>query len=301
MNTAPMVISIGEALWDVFCHEGGRRERRLGGAPANFAYHVAQQGVPTCALSAVGNDTAGDELVAALEAAGAPCLLQRVPFATGRVEIVLGGEGIPHYTIHPDAAWDHLSATPEWLNMLADARAVCFGSLAQRSEASRAAIRALVQALPQGEDCWRVLDVNLRCGFYTRELLQDSLRLADVLKLNEEEMEVLGRMEGFCGLPQREQARGLMVRYGLRLLILTCGALGSYVLGQGGEVLSYLPTPQVPVVDTVGAGDSFTAAFIASLLRGRPVPEAHAAAVQVAAFVCTQPGAMPPLPPFLLP
>ncbi len=292
MNETPHVICVGEVLWDVFCHENGLRERRLGGAPANLAYHVAQQGVPACVVSALGQDAAGDALAEALAAAGVPSALQRVPYATGEVSITLEAGGVPRYVIHPDAAWDHLSASPELLEMASRARAVCFGSLAQRHAASRAAILALVRALPSGEGQWRVCDVNLRCGFYTPELIRESLLVANVLKANEEELEIIARMEGLSGLPQLEQARHLMERYGLRLLLLTCGALGSYVLGEGGQELSWLPTPSVHVVDTVGAGDSFCATFLAGLLRGLPVPEAHAAAVQVSAWVCTQPGAM---------
>ncbi len=292
MNTYPSVISLGEALWDVFACE-----RRLGGAPANFACHVAQQGVSACAVSAIGMDAAGDALEAALAAAAVPCILQRVPYATGEVHIVLEGDGMPRYDIRANAAWDHLRATPELLDMARHAQAICFGTLAQRSEESRAAIAALVQAMPP--ECWRILDINLRCGLYTPTLLQDSLSLANVLKINDEEMETLARIEGFSGLPQLEQARGIAERYGLNLLILTCGALGSYVLGEGGQLISYLVTPKVHVCDTVGAGDSFTAAFISGLLRGLTVPEAHAAAVRVAAWVCTQPGAMPELPPSL--
>ncbi len=299
MSDSPTVISIGEALWDVFCHGGDRCTRRIGGAPANFAYHVAQQGVSACALSAIGQDASGDDLAAALAAAGAPCRLRRVPFATGEVRIVLEEGGIPCYDIRPDAAWDHLEATPELVALMQRAKAVCFGSLAQRADDSRAAIASLLQAAPQGDACLRVFDVNLRCGFYTPAIIRDSLQMANVLKLNEEEMEILGRMEGLRGLPQLEQARLLMERYSLRLLILTCGAIGSYVLGQGGDILSYRATPVVHVVDTVGAGDSFTATFIAGLLRGLSVPEAHAAAVRVAACVCTQPGAMPEIPAHL--
>ncbi len=294
MSDSSSVISIGEALWDVFVGANGSRTRRMGGAPANFAYHVAQHGLSACAVSAVGPDASGDELAAALAAAEAPCLLQRVPYATGDVEVRLDGAGVPSYTIHPDAAWDHLAATAKLLDMARQARALCFGSLAQRSAESREAIAALLQAAPR--DSLRIFDVNLRCGFYTAEILRDSLQAATVVKLNAEEMEILGRMEGCCGLPQLEQARFLMQRYGLRLLILTCGSIGSYVLGQGGEVLSYLATPKVEVMDTVGAGDSFTATFIAAVLRGLPEAEAHAAAVDVAAYVCTQPGAMPRLP-----
>ncbi len=295
MDAAPAVIAFGEALWDVFCHADGSRRRCLGGAPANFACHVAQQGISACAISALGQDAAGDALAAELESRGVPCLLQRVPYATGVVEIELGEGAVPRYSIHPDAAWDHIAATPQLLAMAAKARALCFGSLAQRCAESRSTLHALLAAMP--EESWRIFDVNLRCGFHTPAIIRASLEAANVVKLNDEEMEILGRMEGFRALPQLAQARLLMERYGQRLLVLTCGATGSYVLGEGGELLSWQPTPQVHVVDTVGAGDSFTATLVAALLRGLSVAEAHAAAVQVAAWVCTQCGAMPLIPP----
>ncbi len=298
MSEWPSVISIGEALWDVFCHPNGNRNCRLGGAPANFACHVARHGISACTVSAIGQDAAGDELAAALAAAGVPCVLQRVDYPTGVVEVVLREAGEPCYSILPDAAWDHIATSADLLAMASRARAVCFGSLAQRSAESRASIAAILRVVPL--DCLRIFDVNLRCGFYTREIIRDSLSMADVLKLNEEEVEVLGRMEGFCGQPQLEQARRLVLRYGLSMLILTCGHIGSYVLDETGQVLSYVPTPRVHVEDTVGAGDSFTATFIAGLLRGFSVPLAQVTSVKLAAFVCSQPGAMPALPENLL-
>ncbi len=288
-----IVVALGEALWDVI---GGWR--RIGGAPANFAFHVAQHGLRACALSAVGQDASGDALAAALAEAGAPCRLQRVPYPTGSIEVSLHGAGVPVYDIRPDVAWDHLEATPEFLSYAKRARAVCFGSLAQRSEASRAAIHAFLDAMPAGEDRWRIFDVNLRQGFYTPAIVRDSLRRANVLKLNDEEMEIIGRMEGFNGRPQLAQARALMVRYGLRLLVLTCGEVGSHVLSADGSS-SWQPTPRVHVVDTVGAGDSFTATFMAALMKGKGMAEAHRAAVEVSAYVCQQAGAMPALPPHL--
>ncbi len=291
MSTTRYVVGLGEALWDVFVQGCAPPLRRMGGAPANFACHVAQLGLPARAVSAIGQDAAGDELAAGLAGAGVPTLLQRVLCATGEVRIELENAGLPRYDIRPDAAWDHLATTPELLSLAAETRALCFGTLAQRSAESRAALAAFLAAMPQGEGQWRVFDINLRQHMYTADIIRDSLRTADVLKINEEEMEILGRMEGFRGSPQLEQARLLMQRYGLRYVILTCGAIGSYVLGEA--VLSYLPTPRVAVVDTVGAGDAFTAGFLAALLKGATVPLAHQRAVELAAWVCTQSGAMP--------
>ncbi len=295
MKNYPTAIGLGEILRDEYLLKDGSSTSRMGGAPANFVYFIERQGVSASIVSAVGEDRRGSMLGAECYATGIPAVLQRVPYRTGEVHIELDGAGIPRYTILPDAAWDHIPLCELLLDYARHARVVCFGSLAQRSEESRATIAAFLKAMPQGEESWRIFDVNLREGYYTHAILRDSLSMANVLKANEEEMEILGRLEGFRGLPQLEQARLLMERYSLRYVLLTCGALGSYVLGDGGQVLSWLPAQQVHVMDTVGAGDSFTAAFIAGLLRGLAVPEAHAEAVELSAYVCTRMGAIPQL------
>ncbi len=282
-------MGLGEVLWDIF---GG--QRHLGGAPANFACHAQAQGLRALLLSAVGKDRSGRELAEALGKV-VECRLQAHPYATGEVDIRVDGQGVPSYCFRPDCAWDHLAATQDWLELARRTRLACFGTLAQRSAGSREAIHAFLAAMPQGADCWRVLDINLRQHFYTDAIVRDSLRVADALKINDEELETIARREGFCGLPQLVQARALMERYGLRLLILSCGALGSHVLTAEG-CCHYEPAAKVRVVDSVGAGDAFTATFFACLLRGEDIITAQRAATRAAACVCTQPGAMPPMP-----
>ncbi len=291
------VAGLGELLWDVF-----GETRRMGGAPANFACHAAQHGLRVLALSAIGDDASGRELAEALDEALGEAMfdneLQVHPFATGEVQVSVDGMGLPSYHFRPDVAWDHLTLTDSMLDKARRTRLVCFGTLAQRSAESRETIEAFLQAMPQGEGIWRVLDINLRGYYYSDAIIRRSLELANALKINDEEMEIVARREGLSGLPQLEQARQLMQRYGLRLLILTCGALGSHVLCASGEC-HYAPAPQLRVADSVGAGDAFTATFFAALLRGQDAAAAQRAAGAVAAYVCTQAGAVPPLPPEL--
>ena len=281
------VIGIGEALWDML-PEG----KKLGGAPANFAYHACQFGLEGMAVSAIGQDSLGEEIVEALEAHHLPYHLDRVEYPTGTVQVTLDQQGVPQYEIKTDVAWDNIPYTKELAALAADCKAVCFGSLAQRNAVSRESIGLFLQAVP--EDCLKVFDINLRQDFYNREVLEDSFRRCDILKINDEELVVISRMFELPGLSLEEKCRSLIKTYNLQMLILTCGVNGSYVFYEGG--MSFLDTPKVTVADTVGAGDSFTGAFVGSLLNGKTVPEAHETAVKVSAYVCTQSGAMPEVP-----
>ena len=281
------VIGIGEALWDML-PEG----KKLGGAPANFAYHACQFGLEGMAVSAIGQDSLGEEIVEALEAHHLPYHLDRVEYPTGTVQVPLDQQGVPQYEIKTDVAWDNIPYTKELAALAADCKAVCFGSLAQRSAVSRESIGLFLQAVP--EDCLKVFDINLRQDFYNREVLEESFRRCDILKINDEELVVISRMFELPGLSLEEKCRSLIKTYNLQMLILTCGINGSYVFYEGG--MSFLDTPKVTVADTVGAGDSFTGAFVGSLLNGKTVPEAHETAVKVSAYVCTQSGAMPVVP-----
>ena len=281
------VIGIGEALWDML-PEG----KKLGGAPANFAYHACQFGLEGMAVSAIGQDSLGEEIVEALEAHHLPYHLDRVEYPTGTVQVTLDPQGVPQYEIKTDVAWDNIPYTKELAALAADCKAVCFGSLAQRNAVSRESIGLFLQAVP--EDCLKVFDINLRQDFYNREVLVESFRRCDILKINDEELVVISRMFELPGLSLEEKCRSLIKTYNLQMLILTCGVNGSYVFYEGG--LSFLDTPKVKVADTVGAGDSFTGAFVGSLLGGKTVPEAHETAVKVSAYVCTQSGAMPEVP-----
>ncbi len=282
------IIGLGEVLYDVL-PEGAK----LGGAPANFAYHASQFGFDATAVSAVGNDALGDQALSTFDKNGLKYIIPRVSYPTGTVKVTLDAEGVPTYTFTPDVAWDHIPFTPEMEALAKKAGAVCFGSLAQRSEASRKTIRQFIEATP--DDCLKIFDINLRGNFYNKEILRESMQKANILKINDEELVTIGRLFDYPGLDMEEKCRLLLHRYHFKMVVLTCGTNGSYVFVPDGET-SFMPTPKVEVADTVGAGDSFTGAFTACLLAGKSVKEAHERAVKVSAFVCTQKGAMPKLP-----
>ncbi len=285
-----IVVGMGEALWDVL-PEG----KKIGGAPANFAYHVSQFGLPSRVVSAVGNDPLGREIVENFTSKGLNHLIEEVPYPTGTVQVEIDPAGIPQYDIKENVAWDNIPYTARLEALAGQTRAVCFGSLAQRNVVSRDTINRFLDAMPQTADSIVVFDVNLRQGFYTKEILCNSMKRCNILKINDEELVTVSRMFGYPGIDLQDKCWILLGKYNLRMLILTCGINGSYVFTPGN--VSFQPTPKVEVADTVGAGDSFTAAFIASLLKGKSVTEAHALAVRTSAFVCTRKGAMPELPP----
>lgn len=285
-----IVVGMGEALWDVL-PEG----KKIGGAPANFAYHVSQFGFPSCVVSAVGDDALGKEIIENFTSKGLDQLIAEVPYPTGTVQVEIDQTGIPLYDIKENVAWDNIPYT-EHLDALAKrTKAVCFGSLAQRNVVSRETINHFLDTMPKDDDSLIVFDVNLRQGFYNKEILCKSMQNCNILKINEEELITVSRMFGYPGIDLQDKCWILLGKYNLKMLILTCGINGSYVFTPGN--VSFQPTPKVEVADTVGAGDSFTAAFIASILKGKSVTEAHSIAVKTSAYVCTQKGAMPILPP----
>ena len=282
------VVGLGEALWDVL-PEG----KKLGGAPANFAYHAGQFGLDTIAISALGEDALAEETVEALKEHSLNYLMPRVPFPTGTVQVTLAEGGIPTYEIKEGVAWDNIPYTDEMAVIARNARAVCFGSLAQRNSVSRENIRKFLADTPA--DCLKICDINLRQQFFSKEILEDSFKLCNILKINDEELVVVSRMFGYDGLDMRGTCEKIVQDYQLKMLVLTCGTNGSYVFTDDG-LTSFQDTPKVTVADTVGAGDSFTGSFCACIINGKPVQEAHKMAVEVSAFVCTQNGAMPILP-----
>ena len=284
-----IVVGMGEALWDVL-PEG----KKIGGAPANFAYHVSQFGLPSCAVSAVGNDPLGKEIIENLTSKGLNFSLAEVPYPTGTVQVEIDQAGVPQYDIKENVAWDNIPFTENLLELAKKTSAFCFGSLAQRNIVSRQTINEFLDTMPKNEDSLVVFDVNLRQGFYTKEILCNSMEKCNILKINDEELVTVSRMFGYPGIDLQDKCWILLGKYNLKMLILTCGINGSYVFTPGS--VSFLPTPKVKVEDTVGAGDSFTAAFIASILKGLSVAEAHHKAVETSAYVCTQKGAMPKLP-----
>jgi fructokinase len=282
------IVGLGEALWDVL-PEG----KKLGGAPANFAYHAGQFGLDTIAISALGEDALAEETIDALKEHNLNYLMPRVPYPTGTVQVTLAEGGIPTYDIKEGVAWDNIPYTDEMAEIARQARAVCFGSLAQRNSVSRENIRQFLADTPA--DCLKICDINLRQQFYSKEILEDSFKLCNILKINDEELVVVNRMFGYDGLDMRQTCEKMVQDYGLKMLVLTCGTNGSYVFTDDG-LTSFQDTPKVAVADTVGAGDSFTGSFCACIINGKPVQEAHKIAVKVSAFVCTQNGAMPIVP-----
>lgn len=284
-----IVVGMGEALWDVL-PEG----KKIGGAPANFAYHVSQFGLSSCVVSAVGNDTLGKEIINNFTSKGLKQLIFTVPYPTGTVLVDIDQAGIPQYDIKENVAWDNIPYCDQLDILAQNTKAVCFGSLAQRNVVSRDTINRFLDVVSRNQDNLIVFDVNLRQGFYNKEILCNSMERCNILKINDEELVTISRMFGYPGIDLQDKCWILLGKYNLKMLILTCGINGSYVFTPGN--VSFHPTPKVEVADTVGAGDSFTAAFIAAILKGKSVTEAHSLAVQTSAFVCTQKGAMPILP-----
>lgn len=284
-----IVVGIGEVLWDML-PEG----KKLGGAPANFAYHVSQFDLDSCVVSAIGHDELGGEILESFRQKQLYTVIERVSYPTGTVQVELDDQGIPFYDIKEDVAWDYIPYTKSLDELAVHTRAVCLGSLAQRNIISRQTIHRFLDAMSDGPDILKIFDINLRQNFYTREILCDSLHRCNVLKINDEELLAVSRMLELSDMELQDKCRSLQAEYNLKMLILTCGINGSYVFTQ--EQVSFIDTPKVEVADTVGAGDSFTAAFTAAILKGMCVPEAHRLAVDVSAYVCSQKGAMPKLP-----
>lgn len=284
---AKKIIGIGEVLYDVL-PEGAK----LGGAPANFAFHVNQFGFESLAISAVGADKLGDKALETFDSVGLKYIIPRVGYPTGTVNVSLDAKGVPTYSFTPDVAWDYIPLSATILEAAADCRAVCFGTLAQRSKESRKTILGFLDATP--EECVKIYDINLRLHFYSKEIITESLDRADILKINDEELDIVAPMFGIEATDIEARCRAIATKFSLKMVILTCGTQGSYVFAEGES--SFMPTPKVKVADTVGAGDSFTGAFTASTLSGKSVREAHELAVKVSAFVCTKAGAMPKIP-----
>jgi fructokinase len=279
------LVGLGEVLWD--CLPAGRR---LGGAPANCAFHAHQMGIPSAVVSAVGEDDDGWKILQQLGAMGLDCtgLAMRADLPTSRVTVKMR-DGQPSYTIRQPVAWDGLTLTHEAARLAQECAAVCFGSLAQRSEESREMIQEFLRAT--SESAWRIFDVNLRQDYYSADVLNASLELANVVKLNDEELPVLAELLALADTTADGRLAELRDRYSLHMVAYTSGAAGSVLLD--AHQTNRLAGPPVTVEDTIGAGDSFTATLAVGLLQGWPLEEIHARAIQLAGYVCTQPGATP--------
>lgn len=282
MERKKVIVGIGELLWDML-----PSGKAIGGAPANFAYHAGRLGEEGWVVSAVGDDALGHEILDVLDEKRLHSLVAMVDKPTGTVQVSLDDAGVPTYTIVEDVAWDHIPFTPKMQDLASRADAVCFGSLVQRN-GSRASVLKFLEAVPAS--ALKVFDINLRQHFYTPEILRKSLEIADVLKINDEEIVTLSEMFGL-GSDSREACRKLIRQYSLRFVLLTKGAQGSEVISPD-EVIPQ-GVGKVDVVDTVGAGDAFTAAFTVAYLRGDSLADAQKLAGEVTAYVCSHKGAMP--------
>ena len=285
-KSKPVVVGIGELLWDVF-----PEVKKAGGAPINFVYHATQLGAEGYAISAVGNDVFGTEIIQELDKNGIDSnYISTVEYPTGSVMVELKN-GIPSYTIIEGVAWDHIPLTQASIDLMKRADAVCFGTLAQRAAESRETLRTLLSYMPS--HALRFFDINIRQSYYSKELIASLLEEANVFKINDEELDLIREM---FSLSEDEDTacRQLVERYSLRYMILTAGSRYSSVYTAADK--STILTPKVEVADTVGAGDSFSGAFVYSILAGKSLREAHQTAVGTAAFVCTKEGAWPAYP-----
>lgn len=280
------VLGVGEILWDIF-----PTGKFLGGAPVNFVYHCRQMGLDAHPVSRVGNDDLGREILADVKAKGVPAdLIQTDPdHPTGTVRVEMAGTE-HRFIITENVAWDFIRAEPRVLAAARESAAVCFGSLAQRSEASRAAIMAIVNECPG----LRVFDINLRQQFFTREIIEDSLEFSNVLKLNGDEVAVLREMLGLAQTDTAQVCRTIMKEYDLSLVCVTRGAQGALLVSPSDVVDQ--PGSEVAVVDTVGCGDAFTAALVHGLLTKKDLATIARNACRVGEFVATRPGGTPPWP-----
>ena len=282
------VTGIGEILWDMF-PDGAQ----FGGAPANFVCHSQALDATSRMVSCVGNDELGRRALRFLQQHGVDTstVAQSEERPTGTVEIELDAEGAAQYEFAADVAWDALTWSEALDRAADDADVVCYGTLGQRSEVSKNTIQRFLTRTT--DECLCVFDVNLRQHFYSEALIRDSLEFANILKLNDEELPVLGSS---CGLSGSETAVMQQVReqYNLRLVALTRGANGAILLTE--DSVSEYDGFSAEVRDTVGAGDAFTAAMTLGLLLGHELDRINEHACRVAAFVCTQDGAAPKLP-----
>jgi fructokinase len=289
MDKKYTVIGIGEILWDLL-PDG----KMLGGAPINFAYHASQLGAVGVAISSVGKDELGREILKSVDTKGVVNCISVNKYPTGTVGVILK-DGIADYTIYENVAWDFIELSKVSTIMLQQADAICFGTLAQRNIVSHDAIMTALKLVP--EKCLKVYDINLRQKYYNADLISKSLISSNVFKINDDEIELFKHLFKMDG-NEVELSQKIMKTYSIEYLALTKGDKGSYLFWK--DDISFMPTPVVDVEDTIGAGDSFTSALVMGILNNLPIKEIHRKAVEISAFVCTQKGATPVLNESLL-
>ena len=278
-------VGIGELLWDLL-----PTGKLVGGAPSNFAYHTQQQGAFSCIVSAVGNDSNGNEIKEALlEKNLTTDYIQTVDYPTGTVDVNLNPLGEPSYSINENVAWDYISLPKNIDKQIKQTAILCFGSLAQRNAHTRNSIKKIIQKV--NDDCLIVFDINIRQSYYNKEIIQESLEICNVLKLNVDELAILRSLFNLKGLDDKVVIEKLMKQYNLKLVALTYGSKGSVLITPTDE--SQLETPKINVIDTIGAGDSFTATMAMEFVKGQSLDKVHQRAIEVSSFVCQSNGAMP--------
>lgn len=287
----PLLMGLGELLWDLL-----PQGSMLGGAPANYAVTARSLGASAAVISRIGSDENGKKAISQLAKLGLNVdriqVDPRLP--TGTVSVSLDDFGHPQYTIHENVAWDFIHKVPSALNLARSADSICFGSLAQRSETSRQAIYEILQH--SHPKALRIFDVNLRQDYFSRVVLEQSLQLCNVLKISDEELPRFVECLGLEGSGEAVLQR-IATEYDLILTALTRGGKGSFLV-RGSEMSDH-PGVATKVVDTIGAGDAFTAAMTLGILAGLELDIINERANRVAAFVCSQSGATPTFPPEL--
>ena len=283
-----LVAGLGEVLWDCFPDQ-----QRLGGAPANFACHVSQFGIEAVPISCVGDDELGQKARSEIKSRGVDndYVFQNSDHPTGTVKVTLDDDAKPSYSITENVAWDHIPSSPDLLTLAKKLDAVGFGTLAQRGEESKATIQNVLAAMP--DDALKILDVNLRGDYYSKEVLAESLELANVVKLSDEELPVIAKFFDLTG-DVDQQLKLLVEQFDLRLAAYTMGSDGSKLVSPAETDVA--KAVKVKSIDSVGAGDSFTAALTAGMLHKLSLKKCNELANQVAAFVCSHNGACPTLP-----
>jgi fructokinase len=286
-NVRHTIVGLGEMLWDLL-----PVGKELGGAPANFAYMTGLLGDRALVASRIGKDRLGNAAARRLARLGLPTTYLQVDTAhpTGTVNVTVDAQGQPQFEIQEKVAWDYFEWTESWQTLAAEADAVCFGSLAQRSAQSRVTILAFLEALRPAT--LRIFDVNLRQSFFTQDVLSESASRADIMKLNEEELprviEILG---GASARDPQTSARWLLKNYRLKMVCVTCGGKGSLLVTP--DAIDNHPGCPVIVADTVGSGDAFTAALVHKYLRHAPLRTMNEAANRLGSWVASQVGATP--------
>lgn len=286
LNKNKLVLSFGEIVWDIFPNE-----KKLGGAPLNFAYYINKLGGCSHVISAVGNDDLGYEALRIINACGvkADAIKTSESLPTGKVVVSEDKSGLPSYNICSPAAWDEITLSANDFDLAKKADAFVFGTLSQRTKNNINALRKITSKL--NSEAIVVFDANIRQNFYSREIIHESMKIADVVKMNEDEYPIITGFYGYShDAPLEKNIRDLMSEFQIKYLLLTLGKNGSIVFDACGEVSRHLGH-QIKVVDTVGAGDSFTAAFTWGILCGKSLEESAAAATELSEKVCGQRGA----------